>query len=222
MSTDDTGNGTSECNKGFEPFINKYVPYYRKLMRDSYFYTWEDLQNEIFLKLSDRFKEGIDWEKIDNKNAYLVVTARHMAFTLLKRCPTNIDSLAEEENLKSCKNLSDEGFSCSQIIEKTERGPLLVQINKMLANEFSDYERLLLQLNFIQGCKPVHVAEILIKEYPDILEKEYSGLLPADDQRKIKRLEKCVQTDCNAVKAKFRQKLRKKFTDGKGDSKNNG
>lgn len=193
--------------------VEKHIPYIRTLMFGDYGYA-EDLSQEIQIKFFERFKKDSDWwNHIDRKNAFIRQSARNLAFNLRRKMPSDLISIDDESNIHLRDSLSDEGASCSQMNENIDYESYRAQIKEILTEEFSGYEQKLVQLNFFERCKPTHIAEILMQEYPDVLEKEYPGVKKQSPQH-IQSLRMFIQVDCNRLNAKFLQRLKRRIKDG--------
>jgi predicted Fe-Mo cluster-binding NifX family protein len=81
----------------------------------------------------------------------------------------------------------------TKIIDKIEYKRYRLEI-KSLMNDFSEYEKKIVELIFSKGCKTILVAKIMREKYPH-LKAAY------------------IRIDCNTVMAKFRSRL-KKFIKG--------
>lgn len=213
MSADNSGEQAREPFELFYPLVERYAPRYRALAGNLGLDA-DDLKQEILIKFLKRFKTVADWHGVTNKTAYLLRAAKNVAFTMRKRLPVKHDSLDDEENDKLRNILSDDGNSCSQINTKIDLAETHIQINKML-EEFSEYERLLIQLHINEGCKPNHVANLVVEEYFATLQKAYPSLTLGNTSE----FKNTIKIDCNAAAAKFRQKLKKKISDGGEESR---
>jgi len=210
--------GTNK-NTGESDHLNKMVAtiekkrgFYQSLMGN----VWdaEELKQETALSLIKKYTEEPNWlEEIENIDAYVVRTAKNIAFNIFnaqKIRPVKYqDSIDDEANVSIKNNLSDGGDQFSQINQEIDYQPYRKQMMEILKSKFSKYERTLIRLKMFEGCKPLHIVKILRTEYPSLLKAEYPELSEDSDEETVKKITEFVQDDCNLAEAKFRQYFKK-------------
>lgn len=185
--------------------IDENRAYYRFLSKNSS--DAEDLEQEIKFKFFTKFKENPKWsEDIINPRAYLIKVARNIVINTRKKHCEKYESLDDKDIVKS-NYFSDNGKSAIEIERNLDFAYIRKQMGKIIET-FSQYEKILIQLSFFEGCKPLQVAEILLSRNHEILKSEFPeySSLPKEEFEKI--IKEYVPKDSNAVKAKLRYRLK--------------
>lgn len=181
-----------------DPFegVQKYWPYIRHSCYDVN--DAEEVKQNANLKVAKmcaRHPKRV--AEIDNKRAYIFKIVQSAINDFYRGNRFEIVSLDEEQDESSKKEIrepGDEGRAARDTEMNVDLKDFKLQAVELL-NDFSDYEKTLVQLNYYENIKPRRIAEMIKDDYPEKTLKE-------------------IATEVNAAKAKFRyhlKKLRKKL-----------
>lgn len=191
----------------YASMLEKYTPLFGSLMSGNTQFDADDLKQEVALKFIKHFKTESMWFEVEHKRAYIVKSARNMASRLWERTQSS-ESIDDEESITN-KKLSTEGASNSQMYKDSIPKKLLLKIKRMRESELSLFEQKLIQLNFYEGAKPAQVTEILIREFPEVLQKQFPVAWAQPKKERMTLLKQIIAGECNRTKAKYLPKLKK-------------
>ncbi|HEV7643242.1 MAG TPA: RNA polymerase sigma factor [Pyrinomonadaceae bacterium] len=181
-----------------DPFegVQKYWPYIRHSCND--ISDAEDVMQSAGLKVAKmcaRHPKRV--AEIDNKRAYIFRIVQSAINDFYRGHRFEIVSLDEEQDESSKKEIREPGDE-GQAAHDTEMDIVLKDFKLQAAellDDFSDYEKTLVQLNYYENIKPRKIAEMIKADYPEKIPEQ-------------------IPPDVNLAKAKFRyhlNKLRKKL-----------
>jgi hypothetical protein len=146
---------------------------------------------------------GNEWDG-DDLGANLVIKFIEKS----RKEPDFLEGIENERPINQTKKLSDEWASYSRVEKNLDYKPYKKLMRELL-KEFPPYQRTLLQLNLFEGCKPYHIIEILINEYPNLLKSEFPEYSNLSKKELKEKMEMFVPRDCNSAAASYRLKLKK-------------
>jgi DNA-directed RNA polymerase specialized sigma24 family protein len=172
--------------------LSKYDPYLKKLARSQA--DADDIRQNLSIKFFMRYDNTPEvWEQVKNKNSYMFRTIQNAVNDFYGGLSNKFEHLSYDDRRKDgvraeIDNISDNWEAAKTIQDEADLKDFEAQILAQMS-DFSDYCKELIQLSFFEGVKPRMIAKMMMPRYPDKNEPE-------------------IISDCNAVKAKFRARIK--------------